>query len=215
MRSGFVARGFAVGSLVVAACGGRGTSAAVDRSGHGGSGVGGVVIPSGGETVSGGNGASGGGNAGRSELPANSVGGSRETEILGDAGASGDNGLNQGGTESEAGAGSTSAGTGAAGADCVSAQSKSAPPCPTENGWFVYVDKRCYLCGPQNPSPPCTSMGYSCESSGDGLCYRLCTTSADCPDPCTPFCRKIYLYSGGDQCGYWQSVCLPSDRDIC
>ena len=96
---------------------------------------------------------------------------------------------------------------------CIRAEMYPAPPCPGA-GWFQFTDTRCYLCGPSDPG--CPSVGHQCAAWGDKLCYRQCATAADCPDPCMPFCRKIILFAGADQCGAsTQSVCLRQDMDSC
>ncbi len=100
---------------------------------------------------------------------------------------------------------------------CVTAEEREqmypASPCPG-TGWYLFTDTRCYLCGPSDPL--CSSRGYYCNPWGDQRCYRECKTSADCTNPCTPFCRQIVLFSGADHCGATtHSVCLHMDRNSC
>lgn len=77
-------------------------------------------------------------------------------------------------------------------------------------------DRRCYQCA-SSAEPGCSStVTHRCESWGDGLCYLLCQSSADCTDPCFPFCRRLWLYAGNEHCGpSSMSVCLRTDRDTC
>jgi hypothetical protein len=95
---------------------------------------------------------------------------------------------------------------------CTTEQRYPASPCPGA-GWFQYTDTRCYLCGPSDPK--CSSIGHYCNGWGDNRCYRQCKTNADCPDPCTPFCRELSLFSGGDHCGLAQTVCVHKDQNYC
>lgn len=89
-------------------------------------------------------------------------------------------------------------------------------PCPSGD-WYAFTnDQRCHHCT-SSAEPGCSSLvRYTCESWGDGLCYRMCQSNSDCADPCFPYCRKLGLYNGTDQCGASsQSVCLKSDKDTC
>jgi hypothetical protein len=95
--------------------------------------------------------------------------------------------------------------------NCTVEQRYPKSPCPA--GWFQFSETRCYLCNP--PDPLCSPRGYFCEEWGDNLCYRQCKTDADCPDPCTPFCRELRLFAGGDHCGMPKMVCVHSDHNFC
>jgi hypothetical protein len=99
--------------------------------------------------------------------------------------------------------------------NCTQARRSSAP-CPSSQ-WYAYEgDRRCYLCASAT-APGCSStVTYTCESWGDGLCYLLCRSNADCTDPCFPFCRELWLYAGNEHCGASSKlVCLRRDRDTC
>ncbi|MEI9951668.1 MAG: hypothetical protein WDO74_22480 [Pseudomonadota bacterium] len=78
-------------------------------------------------------------------------------------------------------------------------------PCPGD--YFHYSEQ---ICGP-------TPGGdRSCSLAGDQLCHQVCTTDADCSDPCRPYCRTIGLYAGGDYgCNRKLWVCSASNFDQC
>jgi len=88
-------------------------------------------------------------------------------------------------------------------------------PCPSGQWYAFQDDKRCRCL--LSVEPGCSSTVKNiCTSWGDGLCYLLCQSNADCTDPCFPFCRKLWLYGGKEECGASsQSVCLRADRDTC
>jgi hypothetical protein len=70
-----------------------------------------------------------------------------------------------------------------------------AADCPA--GWW---ENRGFACGP---------FGATCRPSGDGLCYRLCATSDDCPDPCARSCAGMPFFMGGDTPSGAAPVCQP------
>jgi hypothetical protein len=92
---------------------------------------------------------------------------------------------------------------------------RSSVPCPSGK-WYAFQDDircRCLT----STEPGCSSTVRNiCTSWGDGLCYLLCQSNADCTELCFPFCRKLWLYGGKEECGTSsQSVCLRADRDTC
>ena len=96
--------------------------------------------------------------------------------------------------------------------NCTQAR-RSAAPCPSSQWYAFQGDSRCFLCA-SSVEPGCSShVTYTCTSWGDGLCYLLCQSDADCTDPCFPFCRDLMLYGGNEHCGASsRSVCLRADR---
>jgi hypothetical protein len=98
---------------------------------------------------------------------------------------------------------------------CFQAHRQSAP-CPSSEWYAFQGDTRCFLCA-NSAEPGCSSnVRYTCGSWGDGLCYRLCESNADCTDPCFPYCRKLSLYGGSEYCGTSsKSVCLRANQDTC
>ena len=79
------------------------------------------------------------------------------------------------------------------------------PPDSCEPGQYQYEDTLC--------SPP---PGDQCEPYGDGRCYDLCETDADCTDSCRPYCRTLGLFAGGDWgCNEWRYVCQSTTFDEC
>jgi hypothetical protein len=59
----------------------------------------------------------------------------------------------------------------------------------------------------QNTSTACGPFGGPCQDVGDDLCYRLCATADDCPDPCAPACRGMSVFGGGDTPSGYTPVC--------
>ena len=98
--------------------------------------------------------------------------------------------------------------------DCTQV-ARSSAPCPSGKWYAFQDDKRCRCL--RSTEPGCSSIVKNiCTSWGDGLCYHLCQSNADCTDPCFPFCRKLWLYGGSEECGASsQSVCLRADQDTC
>lgn len=67
------------------------------------------------------------------------------------------------------------------------------PPCPP--GYFHYVDEVC-------------NTDAGCEQVGDGLCYQMCDSDADCGG-CG--CHPVYLFGGPDVlgCDDFVLICGP------
>lgn len=61
----------------------------------------------------------------------------------------------------------------------------------------------------QNSGTSCGPFSAPCRPDGDGLCYRICATSDDCPDPCAAACFSKDYYSGGDTPSGRVPVCGP------
>jgi hypothetical protein len=61
----------------------------------------------------------------------------------------------------------------------------------------------------QQTGQSCGPFSAGCRPWGDGLCYRLCTTSADCADPCAHSCRAMPYFNGGDTPSGSMPVCQP------
>jgi hypothetical protein len=59
----------------------------------------------------------------------------------------------------------------------------------------------------QNTSTACGPFGGPCQDVGDDLCYRLCATADDCPDPCAPACKGMEVFTGGDTPSGHTPVC--------
>jgi hypothetical protein len=57
----------------------------------------------------------------------------------------------------------------------------------------------------------CGPFGAACRSTGDGLCYRLCATSDDCPDPCAKACSGIAFFAGSDTPAGTAPVCQAAE----
>jgi hypothetical protein len=61
----------------------------------------------------------------------------------------------------------------------------------------------------QNTGFACGPFGATCRPYGDGLCYRLCAASSDCPDPCAPACTRLDYFRGGDTPSGRVLACSP------
>jgi hypothetical protein len=82
------------------------------------------------------------------------------------------------------------------------------PPCAA--GFIEWTDESCFM----NDA----SREERCRRQGDGLCHELCTTDADCTDPCRPHCRDIvFFHGGGALCdgADFVRVCREQPVDAC
>jgi hypothetical protein len=102
-------------------------------------------------------------------------------------------------TSSGGAGGSATGGSGGSGAGGTASTPACHPVPPCPSGWYQYSDRSC--------GPPYNGT-QSCQSNGDGLCYPLCQTTADCTDPRFPTCGGITVFGGSDV-GSQKLVCRP------
>lgn len=64
----------------------------------------------------------------------------------------------------------------------------------------------------------CDPFGGGCDDLGDGLCYQLCESDADCVDPCRRNCAPQPLYKSTDFCSTGSEgprICSPTLTNAC